>query len=103
MQSIHFRTASVCATLCVFAFVTGCQTHDRGSVQPGSSVKSVQGQNPNPLPAGATALAVTNQVPADAKPASSNVPGGQYPKVDAERRAYFRIVAANAKIVSVSL
>jgi enterochelin esterase family protein len=56
-----------------------------------------------PVLAGAAALAQTNQVPADAKPASSNVPGGQFPKIDSQRRAYFRIVAPNAKNVSVSL
>jgi enterochelin esterase-like enzyme len=50
-----------------------------------------------------TAPAQTNQIPADAKPASSNVPGAQFPKVDSERRAYFRIAAPNATNVSVSL
>jgi len=49
------------------------------------------------------ALAQTNQPPRDAQPASSNVQGGQYPKIDPERRAYFRIVAPDAKHVSVSL
>jgi enterochelin esterase family protein len=50
-----------------------------------------------------TAPAQTNQVPADAKPASSNVPGIQFPKIDAKRRAYFRIFAPDATNVSVSL
>jgi enterochelin esterase-like enzyme len=49
------------------------------------------------------APAQTNQVPADAKPASSNVPGAQFPRIDSERRAYFRIAAPNAANVSVSL
>ena len=50
-----------------------------------------------------TVLAQTNQPPADAEPASSNVPGAQFPKIDSERRAYFHIVAPDAKSVSVSL
>jgi enterochelin esterase family protein len=45
----------------------------------------------------------TNPVPADARPASSNVPGAQFPKIDSDRRAYFRIVAPGATNVSVSL
>jgi enterochelin esterase family protein len=53
--------------------------------------------------ASAIALAQTNQVPADAKPASSDVPGVQSPKIDSERRAYFRIAAPDAKNVSVGL
>jgi enterochelin esterase family protein len=53
--------------------------------------------------AGLSAKAQTN-APADgSKPASSNVPGVQFPQVDSERRAYFRIVAPDAKNVSVSL
>lgn len=56
-----------------------------------------------PLLANSAALAQTNQPPADAKPASSNVPGVQFPKIDSGRRACFRIVAPNATNVSVSL
>ncbi|HEX5399734.1 MAG TPA: alpha/beta hydrolase-fold protein [Verrucomicrobiae bacterium] len=56
-----------------------------------------------PLFLGSTVLAQTNQPPADAEPASSNVPGSQFPKIDSERRAYFRIVAPDAKSVSVGL
>lgn len=48
-------------------------------------------------------LAQTNEPPPDAKPASSNVPGAQFPKIDSERRAYFRIAAPEAKSVSVGL
>ena len=48
-------------------------------------------------------LAQTNEPPADARPASSNVPGSQFPKIDSGRRAYFRIRAPGAKSVSVSL
>jgi enterochelin esterase-like enzyme len=52
---------------------------------------------------GAAALAQPGQPPADAKPAPSNVPGVQFPKIDSERRAYFRIRAPEAKNVSVGL
>lgn len=41
--------------------------------------------------------------PPDAKPALSNIPGAEFPKVDFEGRAYFRVVAPEAKNVSVSL
>jgi hypothetical protein len=34
MRNIIIRTVSVCATACLFTFVSGCQTHDRGSAQP---------------------------------------------------------------------
>jgi enterochelin esterase family protein len=50
-----------------------------------------------------TAAAQTNQLPTDAKPALSNVPGADFPKVDSERRACFHIPAPNAREVSVSL
>jgi enterochelin esterase-like enzyme len=40
-------------------------------------------------------------VPADAKPASTNAPGQQYPKVDSQRRATFRVYAPDAKTVRV--
>jgi enterochelin esterase-like enzyme len=56
-----------------------------------------------PMFASLAALAQSNQPPADAKPASSNVPGSQFPRIDSERRAYFRIRAPDAKSVSVSL
>jgi enterochelin esterase-like enzyme len=47
--------------------------------------------------------AQTNQIPVEAVPASSDVPGFQFPMIDASHRAYFRIVAPEAKSVSVSL
>ena len=50
-----------------------------------------------------TAQARSSQPPADAKPASSNVPGMQFPKIDPERRACFHIRAPEAKSVSVNL
>ena len=39
----------------------------------------------------------------DFKPATSNQPGKQYPQVNSERRARFRIVAPQAQSVRVSL
>lgn len=61
-----------------------------------------------PLPAGQLALAQTTPRPAQAapavedfKPAPSNQPGKQYPQVNSERRARFRIVAPQAQSVRV--
>ncbi len=39
----------------------------------------------------------------DAKPASSNVPGQQFPKIDSERHAAFRLRAPNANRVQLDL
>lgn len=54
--------------------------------------------------AGSAALAQTsNNAPADDwKPASSNQPGRDYPKVNSEGRVKFRIVATNASTVGVT-
>ena len=92
-------SSAVCigATACISFFVTACQTHGQGAVQ------SAAQENPTPALASSAAPAQTNQVPADAKSASSDVPGVQFPKIDSERRAYFRIVAPGAKSLSVSL
>jgi enterochelin esterase-like enzyme len=97
MQNILSRTAWLCVTACISFFVTACQTHERGTVQ-----SAVQ-ENPTPALTSSAATTQTSRVPADAKPASSDVPGVQFPKIDSERRAYFRIVAPGAKSVSVSL
>ncbi len=53
--------------------------------------------------AGLSAKAQTNASADSSKPASSNVPGVQFPQVDSEGRAHFHIVAPDAKSVSVSL
>ena len=47
-------------------------------------------------------LAQTNAPVDDWKPASSNQPGKEYPKVNSEGRVKFRIAATNARTVSVS-
>ena len=47
--------------------------------------------------------AQTTRPGADSKPASTNAPGQQYPQVDSERHATFRIVAPNAQSVRVNL
>lgn len=39
--------------------------------------------------------------PGDAKPASTNAPGQEYPKVDSQRRVTFRVYAPDAKTVRV--
>ena len=97
MRNILSRAVWICATACIATFATGCQTHDHSSAQTAAR------ENPNPAIAVSAALPQTNPPPADAKPASSNVPGVQFPKIDPERRAYFRIKAPEAKSVSVGL
>jgi enterochelin esterase-like enzyme len=47
--------------------------------------------------------AQTQEPPADSKPASTNIPGAEYPRIDAQRRALFRIRAPQAQSVVVSL
>ncbi len=44
-----------------------------------------------------------NTFPEGTKPASSNIAGAQYPRIDHERKAYFRIEAPAADSISVSL
>jgi len=97
MQNILCRAVCICATACISTFVTGCQTRGHGPVH------STSQENPIPAPAISAVPSQTDQPPADAKSASSNVPGVQFPKIDPERRAYFHIVAPNATNVSVSL
>src|SRR4051812_18556772 len=56
------------------------------------------------LLAGWSAFAQTNEVPLeDFKPSTLNQPGQQYPQVNSQRYARFRIVAPQAQSVSVSL
>lgn len=55
-----------------------------------------------PLLFATAALAQTNAPVDDWKPATSNQPGREYPKVNSERRIKFRIVAPEAKSVGVS-
>lgn len=52
---------------------------------------------------GRFALAQATQPGADPKPASTNSPGQDYPKVDSERKATFRVVAPNAQSIRVNL
>lgn len=47
------------------------------------------------------AFAQTTQPAADAKPAITNAPAQEYPKVDSERRVSFRILAPDAKTIRV--
>ena len=80
MKVILSRIVWLSITACIYFFLAGCLAH-----------------------AGSAAPARTNQVPEDARPASSNVPGAQFPKVDSKGRAWFRVPAPQAKSVSVSL
>ena len=43
------------------------------------------------------------EVPADAKVAETTFPGNDFPKVDSRRRAYFRVMAPDAKKVQVDI
>ena len=45
----------------------------------------------------------TVQAPADSKPASTNIVGAEYPRVDAQRRVIFRLLAPEAQSITVSL
>ena len=46
-------------------------------------------------------LPVLAQFPADTQPASTNIVGQDYPRVDSERRVHFRISAPNAQSIRV--
>jgi enterochelin esterase-like enzyme len=48
-------------------------------------------------------FAQMEQFPADSQPSSLNIAGQQYPRIDSERRAIFRIHAPQAQSISVSL
>ncbi len=49
------------------------------------------------------AFAQNADFPANTKPASTNIVGAQYPRVDADRKVYFRINAPKAQSVVVTL
>ncbi len=95
MKHILSRTTFLCATACICFYLTECLAHGQ---TPGQSAGS-----PNPRAVGSAAPVQTNQIPADATPAPSDVPGTQFPVIDSNHRAWFRIVAPEAKTVSVSL
>ena len=48
-------------------------------------------------------FAQTTDFPADTKPASTNIVGAEYPRVDSQRRVHFRLRAPEATTVSVGL
>ena len=56
-----------------------------------------------PLLAVSTAFAQSSELVEDFKPSSLNQPGQQYPQVNSQRYARFRIVAPDAQSVTVSL
>ena len=85
MQNILFRTVRFSVTAWISFFLAACQSNGQGAASDSASPRQ------------------TNQVPADAQPATSDAPGAQFPKIDAERRAWFRIAAPQAASVSVSL
>lgn len=48
-------------------------------------------------------FAQTTDFPADTKPASTNIVGAEYPRVDSQRRVHFRLRAPEATSISVGL
>ena len=48
-------------------------------------------------------FAQTTDFPADTKPASTNIVGAEYPRVDSQRKVYFHLRAPEATTISVSL
>lgn len=97
LKHIFSRTAWLCVTACIWFCTAQRLAHGQG---PGPSVSA---GSANPEPSGSAASAQTNQIPTDARPAQSDVPGAQFPLIDSNHRAWFRIVAPEAKTVSVSL
>jgi enterochelin esterase family protein len=97
MKQILFRTAWLCVTTGIWFYLAECRAH---GLDPGQSA-SPGIQSPGAVTS--TAPVQANQIPADARPAPSDVPGTQFPMIDSNLRAYFRIVAPEAKSVSVSL
>ncbi|MBN1927630.1 MAG: esterase, partial [Prolixibacteraceae bacterium] len=55
------------------------------------------------LAIGIVGFAQVNDFPAATKPASTNILGADYPRVDSLGRVYFRLSAPDATSVSVSL
>jgi enterochelin esterase-like enzyme len=53
--------------------------------------------------AGTFCTAQATQPPADSKPASTNVPGAEYPRIDSQLRGIFRVNAPNAQKVELNL
>jgi enterochelin esterase family protein len=56
-----------------------------------------------PILWGSASFAQTSQPSADSKPATSNAPGQDYPRIDSDLRASFRVRAPNAQKVQVSV
>src|SRR5438105_2457330 len=74
-----------------------------GLLLAGGSVALAQGAPPAQPDPGAAAPPAASQPAADAKPSALNAPGYEYPKVDSQGRATFRITAADARSVVVSV
>lgn len=74
--------------------LTGCQTSSTPAAKQSIPVSAAQQ---------ASLISSTNQLGSDAKSASSNIPGQQYPKIDSERHAEFRLRAPDAKRVQVDI
>ncbi|MCJ7447677.1 MAG: alpha/beta hydrolase-fold protein [Bacteroidales bacterium] len=55
----------------------------------------------NLFTAGLSFCQVTDPILAISKPAETNAPGAEYPRLDSEKRAYFRVNAPNAQKVQI--
>src|SRR4051794_22420130 len=86
-------TARFTVAWCVSFLVVGAAAFG----QPATAAPGAPGA---PAPAAASP---TTQPAADAKPSAVNAPGQQYPMVDPQGRAYFRIVAPEAKTVVIGV
>src|SRR3974377_1562431 len=101
---MRIRTTTA-LTLLIGSFfaLIGCRTR---SVSPAPQISSISTTNePNSISFTnkLRSTVSTNQLGSDAKLASSNVPGQQYPKIDSERRAEFRLRAPDALKAQVDI
>ena len=55
------------------------------------------------LAAGLCLAQEKNELPNDSKPATSNIPGREYPRIDKDLRATFRVEAPEAQKVQLDL
>ncbi len=83
--------------------LTGCQTSSTSSANKTISVVASNQVNSASSASQPVLIAATNQLGSDAKSASSILPGQQYPKIDSERHAEFRLSVPNARSVQVDI
>ena len=79
-----------------FVVLAGCKTKSVPDSNRGNSASPANQIQIHPI-------ASTNQLGSDAKPAKSNAAGQEYPKIDSERHAEFRLHAPSAQRVQVDI